>query len=435
MNRREAEDFIYKSYVNASKHWDYTAKDSVKRKPELTANLLRRKSGTPTVVVTGSKGKGSVSCMLSQILQTRYKIGLMTGPHISDFCERFQINSQKITDTDFAKYMSMIQPEIEEIATNLPDNVCISPMGIQAALALTYFNAKQTEVNVIECGKGARYDDVNNISHAYAVINSIFLEHRRELGETVEDIAVDKAHVITGEQKCIYVADQPPSVLKIIEDRAAAFETPVKVYGRDFKAVNIRYTHSGMLFDIHIDDMLFHDISIPLLGEHQAKNCAMAMALSWDILGEPDLKEVKAKLADMDWQGRMEVISTRPFIVLDACIHAASCTNVKSVMKHLGIQKATIIIGIPMDKNYVDVAMEMQPVASHIILTKSQNPHYQFSTEQCERLSRKGIQTTWTDSVTQAINHAKDMGEHIVILGTTSVVAEVKAWQHSQAKS
>ena len=96
MTRTEAEDFIYKSYLKAAKFQDYNQKDSEKIKPELTKELIRAKAGTPCTVVTGSKGKGSVANMISQILQTKYKVGLMTSPHISDFCERFRINGKNI---------------------------------------------------------------------------------------------------------------------------------------------------------------------------------------------------------------------------------------------------------------------------------------------------------------------------------------------------
>lgn len=429
MNRKDAEDFVYKSYLKAEKHQDYNARDSQKRRPDLTRDIIRSKARIPTVVVTGSKGKGSVSNMISQILQSSYKVGLMTSPHLVDFCERFKINGRNISDQDFAKYMSLIQTEIDEIDSHIPENVCISPMGIQADLALTYFNANNTDFNVIECGKGAKYDDVNNIKHDYAVINSIFLEHTRELGETAEAIAEDKSYVINGEQKCIYVAEQKPGVIKVIEDRATEFGTPVKIYGRDFKADRVRYSNIGMIFDVVIGNMTFNNISIPLMGEHQAKNCALAMALSLDILGEFDIENVKLKLTEIDWPGRMEVISANPFMMLDACINSTSCVNVKEVMKHLNIDTATVVVGIPNDKDYAGVVREMNSVAGTIILTKSQNPHYVFTNEQSEKMAKEGITTISTDSIEEAMDKAKAIGESIVILGTTSVVSEVKGLQ------
>lgn len=430
MNRKEAEDYVYKSYMKAQKYQEYSTKDSKKRRNDLTFDLIRKKANAPCVVVTGSKGKGSVANMIAQILQTKYTVGLMTSPHIVDFCERFRVNGGKISDSDFEKYMSRIKPELDSIDAIIPENVCISPMGIQTYLALHYFEDMATQFNIFECGKGAKYDDVNNVKHEYAVINSIFLEHTRELGETIEEIAEDKAHVITGEQKCVYVAEQSSSVLEVIQSRAEKLSVSTKVYGQDFYAKDIQFTKEGMVFDVVIGQDVYSKISIPLLGEHQAKNCALALALCKDvledILGNLNWIKIKESLSKLNWPGRMEIIEKNPFILLDACINKASCENVWKVLNYLDMKDVTLIVGIPDDKDYAGVVRTMKRVASEIILTKSQNPHYVFTRRQQERLQEEGILTEWTESVLEAIEIAKKKEKPIVILGTTSVIAEVK---------
>ena len=430
---KEAEDFVYASYLLAATHQDYAAKDAGKRHPELTRSLLRQKSIAPCVVVTGSKGKGSVANMISRILQTNLSVGLMTSPHITDFRERFRVNDTMISETDFCRLMAQIQPELLDIASDLPDSVCISPMGIQADLALTYFSEKHTDFNVFECGKGAKYDDVNNIRHDYAVINRIFLEHTRELGDTLTAIAEDKSHVITGEQKCVYFAKQKYEVLEVLVRRAEAMQVPYKIYGRDFQAENIRYTCSGMQFDVVIGDTIYPDLQIPLLGEHQAKNCALALAVCMDVMADLCRKStifsipaVRENLSLLHWPGRMEVLRSHPFVLLDACIHSASCENVREVLQRLGIQNCTVIVGIPEDKDYAGVARSMKDIANRIILTRSGNPHYHFSQHQREVLMQEGILTEWTDSLKQALTLAGSCPDPIVILGTTSVISEVE---------
>lgn len=437
--QKEAEDFVYASYLRAATHQDYAAKDAGKRHPELTRSLLRQKSIAPCVVVTGSKGKGSVANMISRILQTNLCIGLMTSPHITDFRERFRVNDTMISEADFCRLMAEIQPEILDIASDLAESVCISPMGIQSDLALTYFTEKHTDFNVFECGKGAKYDDVNNIRHDYAVINRIFLEHTRELGDTLAAIAEDKSHVITGEQKCVYFAEQELEVLEVLVRRAEAMQVPYKIYSRDFQAKNIRYTCSGMLFDVAIGDNIYPDLQIPLLGEHQAKNCALALAVCVDVMADlcrksdtPDIfsetmcNQIRRQLSAIHHPGRMEILSSDPFVLLDACINSASCENVKEVLRHLGISNCTVIVGIPEDKDYAGVVRSMKDVAARIILTRSGNPHYHFSQHQWEVLMQEGILTEWTDSVKQALNLANSFSDAIVILGTTSVISETE---------
>ena len=464
MNRKEAEDFVYSSYLRAEKYHVYEEKDAERRHPEFTRELLRKKSGTPAAIVTGSKGKGSVSKMIAEILQTKFTVGLMTSPHIEDFCERFQVNGEKVSSPLFSMLMEEIRPEIEEIDRKIPKEFSVSPMGIQADFALTWFRSRKTDFNVFECGKGAKLDDVNNILHDYAVINSVFLEHRRELGNTIAEIAEDKSHVITGREKAVFVGEQTKEAMAVIEKRAALFSVPLKVYGRDFWEENLRTEHTGIVFDLYVFGKRYRDIRLPLLGDFQAKNCALAMAVSEmvfadlrprsdmlpesprsamlpesprsDMLPEsPEMGEnlemdaVRRRLSEINWPGRLELISGEPFILLDCCINRVSTKAVKAVLAERKIEKPVSIIAIPEDKDYRGVVQEMYPLSESVILTRTNNPHYHFSEKQCERMAEEGIATEWAGNFTEAMKKAEEKELPIVILGTTSLLPEVKNWQ------
>lgn len=440
MNRKEAEDFVYSSYLRAEKYHVYEEKDVERRHPEFTRELLRKKSGTPAAIVTGSKGKGSVSKMIAEILQTKFTVGLMTSPHIEDFCERFQVNGEKVSSPLFSMLMEEIRPEIEEIDRKIPKEFCVSPMGIQADFALTWFRSRKTDFNVFECGKGAKLDDVNNILHDYAVMNSVFLEHRRELGNTIAEIAEDKAHVITGREKAVFVGEQTEEAMAVIEKRAALFSVPLKVYGRDFWEENLRTEQTGIVFDLCIFGKRYRDIRLPLLGDFQAKNCALAMAVSETVFSDLSEKStemgktfemdaVRRRLSKINWPGRLELISGEPFILLDCCINRVSTKAVKAVLAERKIEKPVSIIAIPEDKDYRGVVQEMYPLSESVILTRTNNPHYHFSEKQCERMAEEGIATEWAGNFTEAMKKAEEKGLPIVILGTTSLLPEVKNWQ------
>ena len=440
MNRKEAEDFVYSSYLRAEKYHGYEEKDVERRHPEFTRELLRKKSGTPAAIVTGSKGKGSVSKMIAEILQTKFTVGLMTSPHIEDFCERFQVNGDKVSSPLFSMLMEEIRPEIEEIDRKIPKEFCVSPMGIQADFALTWFRSRKTDFNVFECGKGAKLDDVNNILHDYAVMNSVFLEHRRELGNTIAEIAEDKAHVITGREKAVFVGEQTEEAMAVIEKRAALFSVPLKVYGRDFWEENLRTEQTGIVFDLCIFGKRYRDIRLPLLGDFQAKNCALAMAVSETVFSDLsdkstemgktlEMDAVRRRLSEINWPGRLELISGEPFILLDCCINRVSTKAVKAVLTERKIEKPVSIIAIPEDKDYRGVVQEMYPLSESVILTRTNNPHYHFSEKQCERMSEEGIATEWAEDFTEAMKKAEEKGLPIVVLGTTSLLPEVKNWQ------
>ena len=429
MTRQEAEDYIYRSYMKASRFQDYGKADALKRRPELTRGIIRSLSGTPAAVVTGSKGKGSVSCMIAAILGMRMKTGLMTSPHIIDFCERFCAGGVQMPGEDLARTVESLKPGFDAIEAGLPEDVCISPMGIQTAVALSWFREQGTAFNILECGKGARYDDVKNAEHGYAVINSIFLEHTRELGSTLREIAADKACVMDGEQKAVFCAAQEPEVMEEIRKRAALFGTPLCVYGEDFEALNIRFRRSGMQFDIRIGEEYFRDLGITLLGEHQARNAALAAALAFSVLGGLDEKELRDALCGVRWPGRQEIVSEDPFVLLDACINRVSARSTAETLRKLGLPHCTLVIGIPDDKDFAGVAAELSGLSDRILLTRSGNPHYVFTKKQLGVLSESGIRAGWTDSVEEALREVLKEGAPAAVLGTTSVISEVKLLQ------
>jgi dihydrofolate synthase/folylpolyglutamate synthase len=134
---------------------------------------------------------------------------------------------------------------------------------------------------------------------------------------------------------------------------------------------------------------------------------------------------LQESLAALHWPGRMEILSQNPFMLLDACINRTSAEEVLKTLRALDIKDITCIIGIPDDKDFLGVTQCMQPIAKHIILTRSQNPHYVFTIKQKDILEDQGIKAEWMDSLKSALELAKRYDDKIIILGTTSVVGEV----------
>lgn len=434
MTVEKAIDYVYASYLKAEPYLDYDASDAKKRNPKLSKAIIEKRAGIPTVLVTGSKGKGSVSKMIAEIMGTHHKVGLMTSPHILAFNERIQVQGEPVSDEVLTKAIECVKPEFDEVEATLAPKEYISPMGIQAAAALNIFKEAGVTFQVMECGKGVAYDDVNNIPHKYAVINHIFLEHTRELGKTLGEIAENKSAIMTGNQAAVFTCKQEEEVLKVLRSRAEACQIPLYEYGRDFWCEYVRYTQKGMKFDVVTRKTRYVDIQIPLLGTYQAENCALAIALCEMELGVLEEAKVKQALKYLEWSGRLEVLSAEPLMLLDACINRESCHNVLEALEQLGVNQVTTIIGIPSDKDYLGVAEAMKKVSAHMILTKSQNAHYKFGTEQVEALAEVDIAADWAENISDAIDKARVFMEAedtrnrpICILGTTSLISDVKA--------
>ncbi len=447
----ESIQFIYESYLRAHEHISYEEKDNDFRHPELIRELIEKETDTsiPTVVITGSKGKGSVANMISSIMGQTLRTGLLTSPHIQQFNERIRIveplslqtsyfpqksifEKQQISDENLLRLLEKWHKPLEKIDKQISPTWYVSPMAYQVLSALTYFHEKNTQFNVLECGKGAAKDDVNQVPHTYAVMNSIFLEHTRELGSTLEEIAKDKSAVITENVKAAFVGQQTPEVMKILEQRAGEMDTRLYCYGRDFRAENIRYATSGMRFDFHSDIFDLMDVEIPLMGEHQARNAALALMGTAVMLRDEEsakekkwMEQLRNGLRSTYCPGRQQILSADPFILLDSCIHEKSAVSVMESLSFLGITKASFIIAIPDDKDYLGVAKAVFSCADSIRLTQSHSPHYRFTKEQKDKLSEENIPSILYNEWEDAFADARKEQLPIILLGTTSFVAEV----------
>ncbi len=438
MNLEEAINEVYASHVAAEPYQDRYTPDIIKRHPELTKDLIRDLAGgdpVPTVIVTGSKGKGSASCMLQALLMEEGDCGMMTSPHLHDFPDRFRVNRKIISEEDFCRIVEHLKPSFDAIQDRIPKEQCISPMGYQAAIALTYFTEKKVRFRIMECGKGVKSDDVGNVPHAYAMINTIFREHTRELGPELMDIASNKVAILTPETKVAVLAPQEEEVKNLFKERAKETGTKLLVYGEDFEALHITYTKGGMRFDVKTKDQYYREVQVPLLGEHQARNAALAIALA-----EHLVTVHPTALSKISWPGRMEVVSQKPFCLVDATINRESAREVIKVLEELKKEKAleeeklTFVIGVPDDKDYFGVVSAMLPYAREVILTGTVNRRYVFAGIQKPALSEAypDMDFTQITDLRDLMELSKDSLKNggwtkgaVAILGTTALMENV----------
>lgn len=469
---------IYRSYLNAQPYFRIDDSDADRRNPDLLLPYLSTFPKEKNIVITGSKGKGSLAWLLAALLSLCGKTGLFISPHIVTFNERISVDGEMISDGDLERVAGGVLRDVGPIARDLQREEYVSPIGILALAAMRYFSERKTEWNVVECGKGAKYDDVNRIPHEYAVIGTVFLEHTKELGGTLEEIAADKACVITEDVRCVYVMEQQPLAHEVIRRRAEEMGVAVKWYGEDFAAEMVRQSVDGVRADLRIGETTFQDVKISLLGAFQAKHAALALALFFEILEKSSTErtEIKTKkqtpfqkeklksdslaeeateaekqksnsfdekeptqfperpiweqaLSSVTIPGRMEILRKEPFCLLDSCINRQSAKEVVRVLGELGIDRMTTVLCLPEGKDVVGVAEEMGRVSEHMILTKLEHPHYPMETDWRPFLADIGIPYIFENDFEKAFRRAEGFGDPIVILTANTFVQFIKLKQ------
>jgi folylpolyglutamate synthase/dihydropteroate synthase len=226
-----------------------------------------------SVHVAGTNGKGSTSAIIASILKTAgFKVGLFTSPHIISFTERIRVNGEEITENEVIE----LAEEIKDIVVHLGD---FSPtfFEVVTAMALLYFKRKKVDIAVIEVGMGGRLDATNIITPEISVITNISYDHKEFLGDTLKEIAHEKAGIIK-KGVPVVASYQESEAMKVIEQKAIEKNSELYIYGRDFSSVLKRNDSSGICFDYSSgDSFTINDLVLPLAGEHQMQNASVAI--------------------------------------------------------------------------------------------------------------------------------------------------------------
>ncbi|MDQ0189224.1 bifunctional folylpolyglutamate synthase/dihydrofolate synthase [Alicyclobacillus cycloheptanicus] len=431
------------------------------RHPEWTRRLLdefgKPDDGALNVMVTGSKGKGSHATLLAGILQKLgFRVGLFTGPHLVDFMERFRVNGQPISEADFVRYMQAVAAAAD--ALDVPAAQYIGPVGLLSVVAALWFRDEQTDVNVFECGRGALHDDVNQIVHQGAVVAPVFLEHVRELGPTLGDVAREKAGVVTTETRWVVSSAQLEEPMAALQAASRSVGAPLYVLHRDF-AVHERPGEGHVEVTVRVADRegVLH---IPRIAGYMTANAAVAWIAAQQVLAmhpkrrgtAPQARAAGAPtglapgcaapnaaspvavpldLTGLRFPGRMQVVRSRPLTLVDGTIHAESAKYVRAWVEQCRPAKVGCIVGIPQEKDIAGVLAVLAPAVDFFIATKAQNPHLVFSHDWVRDSSARGLDVAATDRLEDAVHLADarlGANDVLLVVGTQSLVGEALAW-------
>lgn len=428
-------DYVY-SFVDYSlKHSSELAKAdfNLDRMRELLNELGNPQDQYPIIHVAGTKGKGSVSALCASALQAAgYRVGLYTSPHLLDYCERIQISGQPVTHTDFVSLVERIQPAVAKIPK-------LTTFEITTALGFLYFAQEKVKAAVLEVGLGGRLDATNVITPQVSVITSLSYDHMAVLGNTLAQIAGEKAGIIKPGVPVVS-APQKEEALIVLTRIAKERNSQFTLIGRDISFRSLNHSLDGQSLEL-VDRTRSSSLglNLPLLGIHQIENAATAYAaLKTSSLNISDAA-IQKGFAEVRWPARFEVARRVPPVIFDSAHNQDSFARLRQALDdYFPNLPVYLIFGASEDKNIPGMFLEIKPKVKRLLVTKSTHPRA-LEPEKIQDLARQqDIPNEVVATVDNALNRALEMSENdgsiVLSAGSMFVTAEVmSAWKNKIA--
>jgi dihydrofolate synthase / folylpolyglutamate synthase len=467
MRYREAYDYI-NSFTNYEKtpgiQVDLGA-DELERFRLLMRLLGRPQNSFKSIVIAGSKGKGSVAAMLDSTLrEAGFRTGLYTSPHLHTFRERIRVDGDMVPPDAVAHHVERIRTVVERIR-GLGDPMLLpTTYELATAIAFLYFQEQHVEYAVLEVGLGGRLDAVNITEPVVSVITSISMDHMEVLGDTLGKIAAEKGGIIKPRGRVIS-APQQTEVLQVLKSIADEKRAQFTVVGGEV------YVGTGHLPEAISDDdgvPLYQTFTVgfepdgtlpggkmrvrlPLLGYHQQVNAAVTLATLRALQQTGvDLSKntILNGLSQVVWPGRLEVVQRNPVVVLDGAHNTDSMAKLGQAMGDLFPKHDVVtIMGLSRDKNIDGILHELQrwqdglegPKTERLIVTKSNHPRAADPRDVAQRAVGLGLTVEIRDTLQDALvkahalastrkKDAESQGLLVLVTGSLFLVAEAREY-------
>lgn len=381
-----------------------------------------------TIHVAGTNGKGSTSHMLASILQSAgYKTGLYTSPHLVDFGERIRLNGMMIPESfvvDFTERTAAWYDEIEP-----------SFFEITVAMAYDFFAKEKVDVAVIETGLGGRLDSTNIIKPLISVITNIGWDHMNILGNTLEQIAYEKAGIIKKDTPVV-IGETQPEIKQVFLDKAAAENSPI--YFADQQRFANEWEQDGHRLIMNVADHQHTDhenYTLDLTGIYQVKNCITVLEVIHQLnqlglkIGKEDTKTGLAQVKKLTGlHGRWEQIGHDPAVVLDV---AHNEDGVKQVLSQLSVshyEHLHIVIGMVKDKE-VEQVLNLLPKEATYYFTEARIPRALDAVSLKDKAMSAGLAGEVFADVNTALKQARlkaSKNDLVLVCGSVFLVGEVR---------
>jgi dihydrofolate synthase/folylpolyglutamate synthase len=431
----QALDYLY-SFV------DYSLKKSaelakaefnLERMHQLLAALGDPHKQYPVIHVAGTKGKGSTSALCAAGLQAAgFKTGLYTSPHLQDYAERIQVDGQPVPHAGLVELVDRVRPAVDAIPK-------LTTFEITTALAFLYFAAQQVDAAVIEVGLGGRLDATNVVTPRVSVITSLSYDHMAVLGNTLTQIAGEKAGIIK-EGVPVVSSPQVDEALAVLEKVAAERHAPLTLVGRDLVYRERVHSLDGQEISLRPAGAAAQDqksviLRIPLLGKHQQGNAATAYAALKASGLEVSDAAIARGFARVVWPCRFEVVRREPPVILDSAHNLDSFEKLAETLKdYYPGRRAVLLFGASEDKDVPGMLLALLPHLALVIVAKADHPRATDPVQLAGIARGLGLQTEVAVSVEAALRRALQLAETerwlVLSAGSMFVTAEVRsAWQ------
>ncbi len=403
------------------------------QKPHELAKLSNLQTNYEIIHVAGTNGKGSVCSFIAKVLESAgYRVGIYTSPHLQRYNERIQINGREISNSEFSNLMGHLKPITEKMkkAGNCP-----SLFEALTIAALHYFSSKKIDFAVLETGLGGRLDATNIVKTRVQVLTRISRDHKEHLGGNIASIAREKSGIIKS-RSLVIAADSPPAALKEIEKKCRQTHSSLFQLGKGFRVKNKAITRNGSEFDYSGVDRGFPNLRISLLGEHQLENAALAVACVDALVKlhySVSERAIREGLKKTSWPGRLEVMGTKPLILLDGAHNVGGVRCLKKALQDIFLRnkkgRLILVFGAMKDKEFGIMLNDLSSIAAKIILTSALLDRSAPPDSLAKVLKKNNPQPLINPKVQDAIRSAERIATEndvICITGSLYVVGEAR---------
>lgn len=381
--------------------------------------------------VGGTNGKGSTSSFLSNaLITTGYKVGLFTSPYIERFNERIKIDGLDIPDETLGRLTSLIKDKIKIMIDNGFEHP--TTFEIVTAIAFMYFKEENVDYVILEVGIGGRLDSTNIIPPSMAIVlTTIDYDHIDVLGNTLEEIAYEKAGIIK-DKSLVIAYPQKPEVLEIIKNEsklknADFYEFPME----NISSKSI--TEYGSKFDFTYGEESLNEIKISMLGEYQIYNAGLAITtlllLRKKGLVEITDEKIKEALKNTKWPGRLEVMKRNPTFLIDGAHNVQGARQLVKALDLFEYDRLILGIGILEDKDSSHMVELLAPKADQIIVTEVNMPRKLDGEKLAKEIGKHNENIIIEKNVEKAVRKSLELAgekDMIIFAGSLYLIGEIR---------